>query len=409
MKNQPFSARWRVCVNHGQANLPMDKILKCIAKETQGECFTSYKFCFDTEELPHLLYGDVERGLNPLANYAEDNQDPRSRDMGPMAKKCMESEPLFHFFLDGSRRVYKVDDIQYGNKVYPVVSGQISVACCERQMREKVRFGSFRHVEEEVYSVLSLPVKANADGQDDRLFFNNLCKKVREKSLGERAKLKKVLHYSTYDTKDSLEDKAIAMIQDDMIECEKKIVADLTAKSLLSQDSYLIKDGSIQYKTMKTGDFRELAKIRNNYRHVVGVSKSFNPDLMRDKKNRSNAGEIARLPLFHRTPAFMWEPGNACAGERFAIWYLRIRDSRYTATPYSGVLKVEKLLVTDSEREGGLSSDEIDNISANIINERNPVCYGVDTRWANHLYPVYMTERYCKSRFFSDSYFINLF
>ena len=47
--------------------------------------------------------------------------------------------------------------------------------------------------------------------------------------------------------------------------------------------------------------------------------------------------------------------------------------------------------------------------TANIINERNPVCYGTDARWANHLYPVYMTESYCKNRFKSDYYFMNLF
>lgn len=67
------------------------------------------------------------------------------------------------------------------------------------------------------------------------------------------------------------------------------------------------------------------------------------------------------------------------------------------------------MLMTGKEAENGLESDEIDMITANIINERNPVCYGNDARWANHLYPVYMTECYCKSRFKSDMSFINLF
>jgi len=65
--------------------------------------------------------------------------------------------------------------------------------------------------------------------------------------------------------------------------------------------------------------------------------------------------------------------------------------------------------MTGHEAEYGLSTDEIDTITANIINERNPVCYGTDARWANHLYPVYMTECYCKNRFKSDYYFMNLF
>ena len=73
------------------------------------------------------------------------------------------------------------------------------------------------------------------------------------------------------------------------------------------------------------------------------------------------------------------------------------------------MLKIEKVLVTDEEIERGLESSEIDRITANIINERNPVCYGKDQRWANHLYPIYLTETYIKSQYLSDLHFINLF
>ena len=389
----------------------MGRIIDYVARETQGKPFRSYKYCFDTVEMPHVLYEEQESSYTPLKDYAENVHDPNSRDIRPLAISCMNSEPLFRFFLDGSRKVYKVDDIQYDNKVYPVVSGQIAVACCERMMNEDNTFSSFKHFDEEVYSVLCLPVKANMEGVDNNLFFNNLCKKIQEKiSYRQGANLRKVLYYPTQiQGKETLENKAIAKIQDDMIECEKSIVARLTAKHLLTQDHYLIKDGSIQYKPMKTGDFKEIAKIRSNYQHVIGVSKSFNPNLMKDKKGQSNAGEIARLPLFHRTPAFLWQPGEELGNVNFAIWYVRIRDTRFTATPYSGIVKIEKMLMTGTEHENGLSSDEIDLITANIINERNPVCYGNDARWANHLYPVYLTESYCKSRFMSDPYFINLF
>ena len=69
-----------------------------------------------------------------------------------------------------------------------------------------------------------------------------------------------------------------------MVDCEKRIVAQLMAKHLLTQDRYLIKDGTIQYRPMKSADYKELVNIRNNYRWVVGVSKSFNPNLMKDKR-----------------------------------------------------------------------------------------------------------------------------
>ena len=324
----------------------------------------------------------------------------------------MQGPPLFKYFLDGSRRVYKIDDIQYDKKVFPIVSGQISVACCCREMNDDNTFRGFSHVEEETYPVLCLPVTANGEGIDHDVFFRNLRDKLNAlpQLLNAGVNIEKVLYYKTkLEGKETLENKGIARIQDEMVDCEKRIVASLMSRKLLTQDSYLIKDGSIQYKPMKTGDYKELAHIRNNYRYVIGVSKKFNPNLMRDMKDQSSAGQIARLPLYHRTPAFLWKPGEEWGNVNFAIWYVRLRDINHTESPYAGIVKVEKMLMTGHEAEYGLSTDEIDTITANLINERNPVCYGSDARWANHLYPVYMTECYCKNRFKSDYYFLNLF
>ena len=308
--------------------------------------------------------------------------------------------------------MYKVDDIQYDKKVFPIVSGQISVACCSRELNEDYTFRSFRHIEEETYPVLCLPVTANGEGIDHDVFFRNLRDKINSlpQLISAGVQIEKVLYYRTkLEGHETFENKGIARIQDEMVDCEKKIVSSLVSRRLLTQDSYLIKDGSIQYKPMKTGNFKELAHIRNNYRHVIGVSKKFNPNLMRDLKDQSSAGQIARLPLYHRTPAFLWQPGEEWGNVNFAIWYVRLRDIKRTESPYAGIVKVEKMLMTGHEAEYGLSTDEIDTITANLINERNPVCYGTDARWANHLYPVYMTECYCKNRFKSDYYFLNLF
>ena len=60
-------------------------------------------------------------------------------------------------------------------------------------------------------------------------------------------------------------------------------------------------------------------------------------------------------------------------------------------------------------KQDGISTDEVDTITANIINERNPVCYGADNRWANHLYPVYVTESFVKSKYLGENLFLNLF
>ncbi len=390
----------------------MAKILQYIERETEGKTFASYKHCFDEGNTPAIEYETQENNYTNLKDYAEDVKIPTARDLRQRASKCMQGSPLFRYFLDGSRKVYKLDDILYDKKVYPIIGGQISVACCGRETDDEGRYMGFKKIEEESYSVLCLPVVANSEGVPQETYFKNLCNKIKAESNlnANKIHLEKVLYYQTkIEGKETLENKGIARVQDEMIDCEKKIVASLTGKRLLNQDNYLIKDGSIQYKPMKTGDYKEISRIRNNYRHVIGVSKKFNPNLMRDNKNTSIAGQIADLPLYHRTPAFLWNPGDEFEGVKFAIWYVRIRDRKFTETPYSGVVKIEKMLMTGHEEEYGLSTDEIDTITANVINERNPVCYGNDARWANHLYPVYLTERYCKSRFVSDYYFLNVF
>lgn len=390
----------------------MTKILKYIAAETQGECFKSFKYCYDTLTTPTIEYESGEQNFINLKEYAEDVHDPKPRDLTGRARICLNTPPLFSFFLDGSRRVYKVDDIQYDKQVFPIISGQISVACCQRIVYDDFHFDSFHHVIEEAYPVVCLPIRANGEGIDNEVFFGNLRNKLNQlpELISAGIELRKVLYYPTkLNFGETYENKGIARIQDEMIDCEKRIVSSLVGRHLLNQDSYLIKDGSIQYKPMKTGDFRELSKIRNNYRYVIGVSKKFNPNFMRDVKDQSSAGQIARLPLYHRTPAFLWKPGDQWGNVNFAVWYVRIRDLSKSESPYAGIIKVEKMLMTGHENENGLYSEEIDTISAHLINERNPVCYGTDARWANHLYPVYMTEQYCKSRFHSDYFFLNLF
>lgn len=385
----------------------MDGILKFISKETNGECYTSYKYCYDVNAIPSIAYDEKPNDKIHLKEYGEENHSSLMRNIKPLAEKLKTQPPLFRYFLDGSRRTYKVDDIEYNNrKVYPIVAGQIRVACCERIDRSHFRKASIEN-----HIILSLPDIANADGHNPALYFNSLTNKIN--TIPHIAKrgiaLSKIIPYSSQVESDSYENKGIAKIQDEMVECEKKIVAQLTAKNLLSQDAYLIKDGTLQYKPMKSGDYREISKILNNYRWVVGVSKSFNPELMKDKNDKSNAATIAHLELYHRTPAFLYAPGESFGGVKFAVWYVRIREPRYTDTQFSGILKIEKILITEQECNHGLTTEEVDYITANIINERNPVCYGNDFRWANHLYPIYLTERFCKSQYISDPYFLNLF
>lgn len=125
--------------------------------------------------------------------------------------------------------------------------------------------------------------------------------------------------------------------------------------------------------------------------------------------DKPNSGFIADLPLYYRTPVAYFTDNDFFGDIGFAVWYIRIRDQSRTRTPFDGIIKVEKILVTKDEVANGMDSDLVDLLSAHLINERNPVCYGSDLRWANHLYPVYLTERYVKAHYLSTESFLHLF
>jgi hypothetical protein len=388
-----------------------DKVLQFIANETNGKCYQSFRYCADDEiRMPTLDYEDKGSEFSLVKNSCgeTDTSLKTTKSIKETVKKIIDSEPLFHFFLDGSRRTYKVDDIEINRNVYPIIAGQIGVACCQRHSPDKFKCAEF-----ERKLVLSLPNVANAEPSiKAELFFNKLKDKVNNLSTLTKREIQfeKILSYNSKEQKEDtkFEHLEIATIQDEMIETEKKIVASLYDKGFINANKYLIKDGSLQYKPMKTGDFKELIKIKNHYKSVVGVSKMFNPELCKDKDGKSNADKIAELGHFHRTPAYKYK-SEIVGNVHFAIWYVRIREKEHSASPFAGVLKIEKILITDEEIENGLDSQEVDLITANIINERNPVCYGKDDRWANHLYPIYLTETFIKSKYLSDINFLNLF
>lgn len=381
----------------------MEKILDFIAKETDGKNYKSYKYCFETVDIPRLDYED-KKGIQVKKKGETDKSLTQTKSVKDLADKINKNgTPLFKYFLDGSRRTYKVDDIAYGKRLYPIIAGQIGVAVCERMDKH-----TFKPVNLKNPLVISIPENANAQttmGNND-LFFNNLIAKLNGQEILEKQKLNfnKILPYKNTALKenDKYEDRGIAKIQDEMIALEQEVVFELVKAKKLNAESFLIKDGSLEY--MRSGEAKELSVIKSNYDCVIGVSKAFNPEALSNDV-RDISRRIAELKIYHRTPAFMYQT-ERIPDVKFAVWYLRIRE---TLSPFDGVLKIEKILVRDIQEEEGLDSDEIDLISANIINERNPVCYGKDDRWAKHLYPVHLTESYIKSKFLSDIHFINLF
>lgn len=385
-----------------------EKVMNILAEVTGGKSYKAHKYGLDNTERPMVDYGSSEivwkrrAETTPYKTYV---------DLTSLHKSlASRDDQILSYFLDGSRRVFKVDDIAYGQSggrsvIYPVIAGQIGVGCCRREDKKMVPAKFKREF------VLSMPDVADADGKPG--FWPATAKKLSEceelKRLG--IEFATILPYKTSKNDDKkFEDRATACVQDRMIQREKELVAELVREGKLNQNNYLVKDGSLEYRPTREdkSDKKRYQTFKNNYNWVIGASKNFNPEVCEDINGKPNPGFIADLPTYHRTPVAEYE--NPMLGDiKFAIWYIRLRDKKRTRTPFDGILKVEKILVTEEENERGIDSEQVDALSAYLMNERNPVCYGSDLRWANHIYPIYITESYVKSRYLSTESFLHLF
>ena len=383
----------------------MGRIINVLEKVTDRKCFTSFRRQLDREHASVVEYDDFQHQF--MSQQGETIRYGGPRDVSLVAKQWLPRTPVFAYFLDGSRRTYKIADIPIGTQFFPLIAGQVGVGVCRRDNKRLSACNLTMH------TVMALPRKLDTEGKSERqcrAFFLNLKQKMNEDQLSNGVRnvvLDELLFYKT-ESNDNFEDKGIARIHEYMVEREKAMVNMLVEKNLLSDRAWLVKDGSLEYSRLadRTNPF-VFSKIKNNYKRVVGVSKSFNPELAKLSNNKSAAKMIAELKPLERTPAAMYSTDRVEG--KFAVWYVRLREPRLSRGPFDGIVKVEKILTTEREEEYGLDSAEVDNISAWIVNERNPVCYGKDERWANHLYPVYLTERFVKSKYRGTAHFINLF
>ncbi|GHU56089.1 hypothetical protein AGMMS49975_18850 [Clostridia bacterium] len=388
------------------------RILEIIAKETGGHSYKSHKYSIDETERSSVEYGEA----NASIQWKRRGETKDIKTYVPLSElsRQVNGEQLLKYFLDGSRHVYKVDDMgfeEFGNRtaIYPIIAGQIGVGCCRRE--NKYMF--CEKFEREI--VIAMP-DISQSSRKKQGFLTATAQKLNTGTEFVRIsesgwKFSTILPYKSAKEEKGYDDKGTAQIQARMMENEQKMVAKLVGEKKLSDSNYLLKDGSLEYKPSKAmrSDEREYQKFKNNYDYVIGVSKRFNPEVCLVLGDKPNPGFIANLPLYNRTPVAYFTDNDFLGDIGFAVWYVRIRDKSRTRTPFDGIIKVEKILVSTEEIEYGMNSDLVDLISAHLINERNPVCYGSDLRWANHLYPVYLTEKYVKSHYLSTESFLHLF
>lgn len=101
-----------------------------IAKETNGKSYKTFKYTYEGSDVLSFAYDDHQEIT--WERYGETVPPNGSINLKRKADSIANDKPLFGFFLDGSRHTYKVDDIAYKNKVYPVIAGQVGVSCCQR-------------------------------------------------------------------------------------------------------------------------------------------------------------------------------------------------------------------------------------------------------------------------------------
>ena len=170
------------------------KIMNILEETTGGRSYKAHKYSLDNYNRSSIIY---ESNANIWNKSAETDQYKDYVDLKELVSKISQrDERILSFFLDGSRRVFKVDDIAYSHSggrsvIYPILAGQIGIGCCKRVNKEMKLEKYISKV------VLSLPDIANADGVSG--FFPSVRIKINEceqlKRLG--VNVSDILQYKT--------------------------------------------------------------------------------------------------------------------------------------------------------------------------------------------------------------------
>ncbi len=295
------------------------------------------------------------------------------------------NQSLFKYFLDGSRYTYKLGDLETTDgKFMPIVAGQLATGVC---IRDNLMVSKYK------ISKKNALLLYNNINQED---FNDMKKQIeRESSSNVLIELEKYQFHKNDQVRP--ENQAIAKLQLMMMDMEISILTEMVNAKVLRRDEMLVIDGSLQFMKKSADD--------RLFTNVIGLSKSFNPNLQLHKNSKQIGAILAGLQFGQRTPVYKYPIKNRVIG----AWYLRIRPPEKVNNKLDGIVKVEKIAVSTEEKEEGFESGLIDNISQSILLERNATCYGSDPRWANHIYPIYLTEKMLKESFMSATYFLNIF
>ena len=344
------------------------------------------------DEDPYSEYAEYDRRIKGKTFENPENSSIRTV---PTTGVTEQVRTILRYFMDGSRRVFRFSDVILSDgRYYPVLAGQVGVAVLMRAddgsltpMRDYVRYEN----------ILVLPDTIDRADQDA------VRGELSAKKLHFKVADYETAHSGGSNSEDYL-NKGTKRILDLMHDIELDAVNRMMSNRDLRDDAMLVVDGSLQFR-------RDVLK-RNNFpigqlANAIGISKSFTPSQpVTGVRGSKHLGTILQeLDFGERTPVF--EAGHDEFADVLGVWYLKVRPRQQMSSPLAGVIKIE-VLANGDEKDDGLDRDRVDNLSALILSERNVTPYGSDNRWANHIYPIYLTEIYLKSGFLSDVYFKGL-
>ena len=210
----------------------MGKILDYIQQSGNGKyhCYKTKKLSLDTYDSDTIAYSYDDKAVVQMTKniFAETDRIRQSTvPLHNLLNKENPPPPIFRYFLDGSRRTYKVDDIAIGKKIFPIIAGQIIVGCCERKDRDTFKkFGLHSKI------VIAMPDDFDVDDGREN-FCRSYCEKLNEEIakfqfVKEKGiKIDKLLLYKTDGftedkEKDFFKNKGVAKIQNEMTDEEQK-------------------------------------------------------------------------------------------------------------------------------------------------------------------------------------------
>lgn len=314
-------------------------------------------------------------------------ETPRPGERFLSVPELADNDPLlFKYFIDGSQRVTNAGFVvDTKRRFLPLIIAQIGVATTELQ-GSNLKLKSYDST-----NILLFPDSFSDEDLQDA-----------EAAISEAAKISRLpldLVFDRYEVDDTDTrppvDRARARVLHRMHVMEVDRIASLAKAGDISRNALLLIDGSIEF-------YSGMERQKEAFRNVVGVAKSF--DLHKPYQSGSQAERvgvlISRLPANHRTPA----RGTQHRNLTIASWYLRLHGrSRISSLEHAdGVVKIEVFPDDPSHDSPTIDAARCNRISEHVLGLRAPATPNTDSRWANHLYPIHLTERYIKTQFRSD-------